>query len=143
MTATEIINETVEYYRKNPRSLDQSGKCVYQSPEGNMCAVGRCLDWDKYKENIINANQDGLIDLIYECKVLPSGRSIDNNESVLDPILAERYRGFSLEFWSDLQVLHDTASYWEDTSLSKGGEVYLQDIIQKAINGKYEPKDIK
>jgi hypothetical protein len=43
MTKTEIINETASYYLTNNRGIHAKGGCSYYT-DGNMCAVGRCID---------------------------------------------------------------------------------------------------
>ena len=93
MTAIEIIDETIEYYLVNPRGLNDNRKCVYISPSGNMCAVGRCLI---SPEDILNPAADSITDL--EMKLKPE------------------YRGHDVSFWSSLQTLHDVDGNWRTNS---------------------------
>ena len=51
-----------------------------------------------------------------------------------DNIFKKQYRGYSLNFWSKLQRLHDGEGYWVDGKLSHSGEAKEKDINQWIIN---------
>lgn len=107
-TVDEIIEETVEYYKHNPRAtVNDSGitRCLYfRAYDSAVCAVGRCMkDPQRY------ASLDGDVeDLLVEY-------GLDS----LDPLLKEEYRGHSLSFWLDLQDLHDNDRYWKRKDVLK------------------------
>lgn len=116
MTAIELIDETVNYYSQNPvgkratRVEDgiQIG-CEYYTPEGRMCAVGRCCKNPK----LVEEQNEGLW-----------ATSIPNFES----ILKKEYQGFPIKLWEELQNLHDTAGYWTETGLSHSGEDKVKEL---------------
>lgn len=89
MTKQEIIEETVEYYKNNPFGYNlNTGKCVYRGPEGQMCAVGRCL---------VHPELYGNEDISAHSLLV---HNTDNS-------LKEEYQGHQPEFWNRLQSFHD------------------------------------
>ena len=112
MTKREIIEETLEYYSKNNRGLNEHQDCVYLAENGDMCAVGRCLiDPTKI--------EDGSIGMLFD------------NSLELDKLLKEPYRGYSLDFWKDLQDFHDSPNYWEGNNLTLKGKQQYQELFSK------------
>ena len=111
MTKTEIINDTVRYYRSNPRGYSNKlNGCIYQK-DGMSCAIGRFFNSKATDE--IRGFDGAAEDLEYHLEVK---YKFPNLDSILKVIV----HGHSLEFWTDLQILHDTASYWEPC-VTKGG----------------------
>jgi len=112
MTKLEILEEVFAEYIENPSlraivsTLCNDGiiqnKCAYLTQDGRKCAVGKCLI-DGSHQNF-NGDVSNL--------VMKYG---------LDPILIEKYIGMEIAFWMDLQDLHDTPSYWNETGLSEHG----------------------
>lgn len=96
-TKIQIIDETVKYYSTHERGIKPNGNCEYITPEGNMCAVGRCL-LKKELPRIIKTNIGPVSDLY------------DNYEN--DPPFKKNYQGHEEYFWSRLQTLHDYKDYW-------------------------------
>jgi hypothetical protein len=129
-TKLEILEETINAYNSTNRAFDPSG-CLYRAPEtGNRCAVGRCLRDDsvlilepvKYQE--VSAYElDGKHE---NCSV--------GKVPALEEELKPEYCGHSLEFWSELQTLHDNRLNWNDTGLSNHGlekVKNIKDLIEK------------
>ena len=116
LTAHQIIDETIEYYTKNPRSFitDEVGDttCCYLTDEGAMCAVGRCLTEDALK--IIHQVHEGN----------SAYHLLDTDEFQLKP----QYEGQSKLFWTKLQKLHDGDTYWDKDGLSCDGKEYVKKI---------------
>ena len=111
-TKAEIIDETVEYYSADVsrRAVDHRGSCFYRTPSGKSCAVGRCLDPEKYQ---------------------PKMETIDAYENIRkfsDAIFKPEYQGHERDFWNDLQKLHDRFEFWNDEGLTGDGEGYLETI---------------
>ena len=105
MEATDIIRETVEYYRTNLRGVfttEIGTSCRYNWKDGSHCAVGRCLE-KKYQEmgKDMPGNENSVQGLIDELQV-----------SSIDSILQEKYRGQSQDFWEELQDFHDLYENW-------------------------------
>ena len=130
MTTEEIIDETIEFYKNNPRSIIEkqaiSDVCLYIS-EGTKCAVGRCLTKDtlkKVEKNLTALNSVSIQTLLNKI-------NIDTH----DEILKEEYRGHSYYFWIELQNFHDRKINWEKSStgniLSKEGEKTSAFLKQK------------
>ena len=108
LTKLQIIDETVEFYKNNPRSLSGT-LCVYNGPNDTKCAFSRC------------------------CEILiPSSFEGKSAAFALrergDYILKPEYRGHGLMFWNDLQSLHDLPRNWELTGnkLTIEGEKAVQ-----------------
>jgi hypothetical protein len=106
LTAHQIIDETVEYYQNNPRSLNREGKvfnetgdilCLYNGVNGEKCAYARCCTPDSEFEE---------------------GRSAScQNKATLLP----QYEGHPQSFWIGIQTLHDTNCYWDGNRLTEEG----------------------
>lgn len=124
LTKKEIILETVEYYKKNPRAVGKEN-CEYFI-DGNMCAVGRCLiDAENFEKYNIENKCTGL--------TINDFRLSRRLEDELRP----EYRGHSITFWTDLQILHDMNSSWikgkdkNINDLSTSGEYFLKNLEEK------------
>lgn len=105
MKATDIIRETVEYYRTNLRGVAttfEGTSCRYNWEDGSHCAVGRCLE-KKYQDmgKDMPGNDESVQGLIDRLQA-----------SSIDSILQEKYRGHSLVFWRKLQAFHDCPDNW-------------------------------
>jgi hypothetical protein len=108
LTKLQIIDETVEYYSADVsrRSIGEDG-CMYKSPNGNMCAVGRCIEESKL-QSIITTKSNG------------SGAYTLFNVYGTD-ILKEKYRGHEVSFWDDLQGFHDNPINWDNDGITEDG----------------------
>jgi hypothetical protein len=99
MTALEILEETIEFYQNNPRSIDStSGACKYKSDNGNECAFQRCVETDLSEYEGLNAVM-GKTDIQFK----------------------KGYEGYPKEFWNEIQWLHDHDDFWQDNKLSENG----------------------
>jgi hypothetical protein len=129
MTPIEIIDETVEFYKENARAVD--GGCFYLYENGAKCAVGRCFtdeviakqqkeadsrDEEKYRFRSIHG-----INFCFSIAVMNS----NNPEDLLKP----EYKGQTIEFWRQLQHLHDSPIFWSTENgknvLTARGTQYL------------------
>lgn len=129
MTKLEIIKEVLEdRYCKNPslRAIECDNKgnaknCLYElrKDDGTVlnCAVGTCLT----KKGIAFAMKNNL------GGVWDFGLEIDSDDfvNVLEENLKERYKGHSIDFWSDLQGFHDNDEYFTETGISILGQGQL------------------
>ena len=116
MTKREIILETVEYYKNNPRGYD--GDSCFYFKNGIMCAVGRCMNTP---EKFVDNNDDSVSKLF------------SNNVEDLDLNLKEQYRGHDFSFWRSLQSFHDSRELWLETdsgnNLTEYGESKLENLL--------------
>lgn len=123
-SAVDIIKETVQYYLEDfsRRGLNDNKFCMYITPTGQMCAVGRCM-LPEILETLGNSveNENNVESLI-------NNLGLRNH----DEFLKEEYRGHPISFWNDLQSLHDTPAYWRHSIESKNlRKKKIQDLITK------------
>lgn len=128
MTKLEIITETVQHYTQGgARSLtEESNYCVYNGPKGSHCAVGRCMltKYKRIKTNNVDWNEGtAAINL--------ASRLTNGVSENLDSVLAIRYRGHEMLFWSQLQDFHDKGINWEEGKLTSMGELNVLHLIGK------------
>lgn len=117
MTKIEIIEETVVYYKANPRSITKSNSCVYFNEEnGAMCAFSRCCTEESVKQLHDFCEGNGV-----------SGIDHFNN------FLKEEYKGHERNFWVDIQILHDSGSYWDGNELTSLGIEEVAKLKNKYI----------
>jgi len=110
-TRREIIIETSKAYTTRNRSVIGLS-CAYKDPDGNKCAVGRCLEGNSHFFHERN-----------NCK------SIVLFEDGIETELKEEYRGHCIDFWQQLQRLHDGSAYWSYAGITKKGEEYVQSLL--------------
>ena len=104
LTAEQIVNETVQWYENNPRSLQiidvvGSTTCLYLNDEEQRCAHSRCLT-EEALEYILKNN-------------LNNGSAVNVITQLSDKCHIEKYQGQPDGFWSELQRLHDTDPFWK------------------------------
>jgi hypothetical protein len=112
-TKLQIINETVKHYSKNPR-CEVFGTCLYWRNPESQCAVGRALKNPKKHKEV----QGDVYKLIDQTK---------DSQSLFKP----EYRGHDVDFWSDLQDLHDIGAHWTGMGLSKYGKNFVNTLKNK------------
>lgn len=117
-----ILDETVQYYSEDikRRAVSANRGCHYITPDGRMCAVGRCLSNPTEVQN--------------------SEISGEWAEKVLTEVgvLKPKYKqAKSLGFWRDLQNLHDKESNWQEGSLTEQGEFLRKRILNNIEEGIY------
>jgi hypothetical protein len=116
LTTHQIIDETVEYYKNNPRAI-QDDFCEYLTDDGKMCAVGRCLTNKSVK--------------IAQKKFMGKDfMSLDLNIIKFK----SKYQGHSVDFWYHLQFLHDAKKNWDGNKLSEVGERQVKVLKEKFVN---------
>lgn len=100
MTALEVVQDTVEFYRTNPKAQLKGGACQYKTEDGKMCALGRFIDWEKVEKRGLSAeflnNNIGSYDASY------------TNRSTLISLLRSDVVGLDESLWGDLQEFHDS-----------------------------------
>ena len=131
----DILKDTIDYYREDPkgrRAVDDSGDCEYTTHDGRHCAIGRYMRPEfldaEWKEN--------------------HGVGVNGLSSHVDYYLEHEVRGLDIQFWRDLQDMHDSVLNWEEWSQDIDGErehkftdkgkeryVYFQDRIAR---GEYD-----
>lgn len=141
---SKLIDETVDYYRKHPRSMTNTGAvdetCAYNGENGTHCAVGRNFVREVQEQG------DGLSwntqSLEWVNSMIKQGcRSIfwgPDKVTSFDDLLREDVRGFPLNFWASLQVLHDDVDYWDGNELTDSGQAYLGELHNKVEIGDFD-----
>lgn len=136
MTKLQIIRQIADFYNRNPslRAV-KNGICFYYkiiNKKPCKCAVGRCL---------INPQK---IQSEFGDKTLLSGCShIWDSIEEMDKDLKVKYRGHSIRFWIDIQVLHDEVQYWCEDGLTETGKEYLNGLLVKYRTKKLKQKRSK
>lgn len=126
----EILEETLHHYKWNDRGIRMGGYCVYETDDGSNCAVGRCISKDTLKKKHDCTLQD-LTGSAGNLHVY-MGSGVD-----LEDILKDEYKGHHLNFWRDLQKLHDEDDFWSGRSITESGLAWAEVIKQKITNGDY------
>lgn len=131
MTNFEIIKESVLYYseditRRGIVSTPLGKQGVYFDKTLNvMCIVGRCINPNKIDPSLLTGDVGEFIEISIK-------QGISSPDVRLEDILKEQYKGHDVEFWDNLQSLHDLHMYWEPkTGLTPSGIEYLKHILEK------------
>ena len=124
MRKEKILRRTITHFQNNPRStgsIETHDKknitaCYYQHPDdpNKRCAIGIWLK-DEYLTSKLGSLKC-LADEIFEV-------------SSWDDLLIDSVRGHELEFWRDLQALHDTEANWNGNTLTTQGNKAVQRMI--------------
>lgn len=114
-TAKEIVKETIEYYMENPsrRAVNGDNICYYKSPDGKMCAVGRCM---QSPDEYMYGSADNI--------------RMNSEKLALTTLLKEEYRGHNIEMWIDLQRWHDNPAFWEYGKITEEGKERAEELLK-------------
>jgi hypothetical protein len=122
MSVFDIVNETVEYYSWDiTRRAIYGDVCMYRTPEGKMCSVGRCLK-PGFKVDMTKSQTLGQF---------LTNHNLDSTSEDLDTMLKREYRGHSISFWRALQTLHDVNYYWDESGITESGKLKAEEIIKQ------------
>ena len=135
----KVVKETADWYAEDPdnrRSIDADGQCMYTWGDSH-CAVGRYLK-EEYQEENWDNNSDSVNEL---CERSDEGYNIDW-------ALRDEVQGLDSDFWTSLQDMHDTTSYWEEWNrdedglreyglTDRGKEAYVE-LQDKIAEGRYD-----
>mgnify|MGYP003656532407 CR=1 FL=1 len=110
-TKREIIQETANAYTSKTRAVSITGLCFYKAGH-YKCAVGRCL---LSKSKMFN-----------KCNLTEPVRMF-----TLDNHLKSEYIGHDIEFWGELQILHDANRFWDVNGLTMDGQEEVYRLLGK------------
>jgi hypothetical protein len=112
MTKLEIIEETVKYYSEDVsrRSIGEFRRCLYKGPDGKECAFQRCVETDLTPYERMAAEDIMSKNIV---KFKPG------------------YEDHEIDFWGDIQTIHDHNLFWNDKGLSEEGLRYVQSYKDK------------
>ena len=125
--ALDIIDETVAFYSEDPsrRAVDEEeNACYYQAQDGRRCAFGRLMKEEYFKDDALNGTT--ISHLV----------NSTNGVRTHNDLLPDKYKGFSLAFWRELQMLHDSALYWDEDGLTKEGKRKVSSMRAELKKGK-------
>ena len=129
----DILKDTIDYYAKDPakrRCLTDDGDCMY-TWGNNHCAVGRYLR-KEYQDEAWDSNNESVNEL---------STLSDDGDFNIDWCLVESVHGLDVNFWRNLQNIHDIVSNWEEWSKNKDGvRKYGLTDIGKAEYVKFQDK---
>lgn len=112
MTKLEILELVANSYNYKNRAIGVVDECRYITDDGRMCAVGMCMTEDAIKQ------YGDCLGNVHEL----------NGSEELDELLKTEFQGHSVEFWADLQILHDTEIYWNEKGLSDLGRAKYETL---------------
>ena len=132
MTPIEIIDETVKWYGSNPerraiiRKRGQNPSPRIRLLSGMSCAFGRVMNTLGLKTY---GKHEGAADSIFDAARLEF--ECDVNFGSPQWFLKQEYRGWSPQFWFDLQKLHDRDEFWTSQGLAVQGCDYVDHLKRK------------
>lgn len=134
MTPVDILHDTVTWYTRdlNRRAVTErvTGTVAhYKTPAGKCCGVGRAMTLTALK---LFGRSIAPVDVIIE----EAYQQYLNDPSLGSPqwLFQPEYRGWSKEFWFDLQKLHDLDKFWFIAGLTTEGRERLQLLQCKYAN---------
>lgn len=94
----QLVDETAEFYRKNPRAAapDENMHFYWDEDTGRKCAIGRLLT----EEELIAFHEnegEGINDIV---------------NARLDDELPKSFEGLTVGFLEELQLFHDNPDHW-------------------------------
>lgn len=126
-----IVVETLRHYNLKNRGYNAEVEyCTYlDKSTGNKCAVGRCI-LDSELEKVSEYEQDHIKDT----EGSPSVSKL-SEYFYFDSLLTPEYRGHSLQFWSDLQYLHDSSYMWTENGFKayEGDLAYFSRVFGEEV----------
>ena len=156
-TNIQIILELAAFYAADPvgrrafiPNTNESGPfekgggkgfCVYEtrinaeSSESKRCGVGHCMT--DVAIEMYGGTEGGVERLAMAAGDFNDDDSEASDEELqgwLDSILKPEYRGHPLQFWENVQRFHDTADYWDETSLTPRGITYLNSLLLHPVS---------
>lgn len=133
-TKTEILEETAAFYGEDVtrRAVRKPGaantSCVYKTDDDRRCAFSRCCTEEGVEllHEICNSGMgiNGAISSLYKHRLIL--RSDD-----ADALLKPQYQGHTLEFWNDVQDLHDVNNDWDCNGITPRGQDKLNSLLSK------------
>jgi hypothetical protein len=124
LSKLEILNETASFYSEDVtrRATGRSDDCVYvkqvEGKEDQYCAFSRCCT--PMGRLALQAQCNESMGVIGAMSHLYQAGHVSNPDSA-DEILEPRYRGHSINFWAEIQDVHDNSRNWNDDGLTEDG----------------------
>ena len=126
MTKQEILQEIIDFYTEVPgRRTAILGKhaCTYNSSDGCHCAVGKYLLPELREQGTDMLGNTYVIDDLVR---MNTGK----DREAINELLVEEVRGYETDFWSHMQCLHDNPNFWDETTITYKGAVWIRTLCQ-------------
>ena len=110
-TRQELLDNTVRHFNSTNRSIKDGDRsvCAYRTSDGLACAIGREIS----DELALKLDSEMLGSM---CNVFDK--------------LPLRLRNFGIFFLGSIQMLHDTAGYWDKKGLNNNGREAVKEICE-------------
>lgn len=136
--AQKILDDIIEYYSTHNRGVLPEGACSYQL--GCAVAFATGFDdevlslWDNFGRRTLKNFRHRRMDEAPQDTVFGTNIRYINDLVDVDKYFIKKYQGMSIEFWEEVQKLHDDPFYWERNntdgwSLNKKGREVAAEII--------------
>jgi len=127
-TYQDVLDETISFYSADPKNrrsarIGRDGKsvCFYIGPNGKKCAFAKwCKEDAVLEEGLPVAYLESCHAFFLKERLLPEIAHLTN-----------------IDFWSDLQSLHDNYLNWNEKGLSPRGLKDAAQIDKNIKNGEY------
>jgi len=84
-----------------------------------MCAIGRCfIDAERFEGQDYNVFS-------------PDHKLKMEHSTTFEDQLKEQYKGYSKDFWHNLQRLHYRSWYWTENGITENGMKYAKELIKR------------
>lgn len=114
LTKEEIIEETANFYNSTNRGYNPNNQtCLYLTPDGKNCAVGRCMIPESIE--LLGSANPAVTEIKWQFPNL-----------TLDELLQPKYRGHTDDFWRKLQRFHDVSANWDENGLTEAGKKVMK-----------------
>ena len=119
----KVLNEMIEYYTTHKRGLEIKDNgdtaCVYETCDGNKCAVGRKLS----PEELAILKEKGLLNSVLTIVI-----------SEIDP--DNKLSNYTIDVLQQMQYLHDEDRYWNENDtgghcLTHAGQERVKLILRR------------
>jgi len=137
-TALDII-ELLRKFTLLNRRMNNKGSCEYMTKDGKKCIVGMCMqdvEYDKFEE--VASELQYTYTWMEKHNLNPEYKETEDGMELvyveLDSVLRLEYRGFPIDFWTDLQVFHDNSRNFTNVGFTELGEIHYQQLVKKYGN---------
>lgn len=116
-----LVDDTVNFFAEDPRnrrSYDEQGYCMYQSPSGRCCAIGRMLP-ESVRQNLLRSDNTAPIRRL---KIIHPNLDIWK---------------YHVEFLGSLQHIHDRNDYWSKRGMTRLGRSRVAELKRKVRDGAF------
>ncbi len=100
-----VLQDTINFYTLKNRAINSLGSCKYLTKDGKRCAIGRLLN-------------EGMEEDLMDCGMSVMCFMVDEE---FDKVIPLWMRLLPNSFLQNVQILHDTETFWTNTGLTQEG----------------------